>query len=516
MKRRMRIVVQLVGLLAIGPAAALAQVANGDFSSGLTGWDDYLIGDVSAPVDPGTGNQFALFAEPGAGSLSQIRQDFNLPSEPAASFLYFRYRFVYGDPPDPSAVPPDSFLAYLVDPQTGDRLVVPPANDPNFTDQPGFLKPFFYIDSNGVTLFDDTYVTVSDRPDGDGLFVVSLNVAPLAAGQAARVIFALNAANNDPNSVVILDDVRTECPPAWCCTPEGMPLPVDDHDPCTADECDADGLPVHIPIDPSGCCGQCNSTSANIVLVLDLTGSISDEDLQQEVSGARAFLSVFENGDPLPSVGIVTFNGPCPPGSSQTGCSTITDMARVEENLTDNYAVLYEFLEELPNRTRPDSAQTNLAQALDVAQSILPVPEDEYHPNYIVVISDGIPNIPDDECAVAYCDCASADAAAVTAKQIAEAAGTDIFAVHYEGNGYQCEGTGEPAAGAAFMRDSIATASEQDNFFIDGDTADIIGNSYHLICAFHGIVERVSCDDGDPDTLDCCHDGECAHGPACE
>jgi hypothetical protein len=86
-------------------------------------------------VDSGSGNWFALFQESdgseGAGSLSQLHQDFNLPSSPTSPVFSFRYRFVHPDPGAPSSRPPDSVLAFLLDPGDNSRLVGQSTDEPN-------------------------------------------------------------------------------------------------------------------------------------------------------------------------------------------------------------------------------------------------------------------------------------------------------------------------------------------------------------------------------------------------
>jgi hypothetical protein len=504
----------MIGLwvsLGLADGSLGANLSNGGFDNGLTGWQS--AGNVTAGTSPGTGNGFVVLSEPGAGGRSRLYQDFNLPASP--QYLYFRYGLSSAPRAAGMTAPPDGFTAYLLS-DTGDRLVILSADPPTFS------KGFFYADGDAEKVYASAYVTVAAQPDADGLIAVQLNISSLTGSPQVRLEFGLAAADNGVPSYVVLDGAYTACPPGYCCAANGTFTPLTDSDPCTIDTCDANGVPQHVP-EPSGCCGECNSTRANVVIMLDLTGSILTPALVAEVAGAKALLEVFSNGDPRPLVAIGTFNGPCAAGNGQ-GCAEIVDGARIKAGLTDSYANLNLALdqilidEQLGNR--PANGLTNLKAAIDVAQSILPVPETANSPNYIVVVSDGIPNrprctdppngppcCPQDQ--NQYCICSVSDNAAANAADSAEAAGTDIFAIHYEGD-HSC--SGEPAAGIQFMRDSIATSSA---FFIDGDTADIAGD-YDLICAFHGVVQSISCDDGDPASRDCCRNAECAHGAACE
>ena len=56
-------------------------------------------------------------------------------------------------------------------------------------------------------------------------------------------------------------------------------------------------------------CG--NSAEANIVVMLDLTGSIERADLEKEKAAAKELLDYFQSANPRPRVAIGTFNAIC-------------------------------------------------------------------------------------------------------------------------------------------------------------------------------------------------------------
>ena len=78
-------------------------------------------------------------------------------------------------------------------------------------------------------------------------------------------------------------------------------------------------------------CGQ--STEADIVMMIDLTGSISNGALTLEKNGVKTLLDFFAGADPKPRVAIGTFNGPCSK-PNQGGCPGADDRARILADLT--------------------------------------------------------------------------------------------------------------------------------------------------------------------------------------
>lgn len=199
--------------LALWPPAVLATVVNGDFESGgfSPEWEPH--GRVSREVDADTNNAFALFQESdgtaaeGQGSFSQIRQDFTV-STPASAVFSFRYRFIHAAPAVPSTRPPDSFTAFLLNQGDNSRLVGQSGDAPNLS--AAFTRPLLYMDTNGVTLLESSYVSLTPIPDAEGFHTAIVNVSNLSGGEEARVIFALNGSENGIKSVLIVDGEKVE------------------------------------------------------------------------------------------------------------------------------------------------------------------------------------------------------------------------------------------------------------------------------------------------------------------
>ena len=75
------------------------------------------------------------------------------------------------------------------------------------------------------------------------------------------------------------------------------------------------------------------------------------------------------------------------------------------------------------------------------------------------------------------CDCPAADAAAIDAKLAAEAAGTEIFAIHFDdGGGFTCPD--EPGGGMAFM---LTLASTPAMFFEGTDDLPALSTTFNVV-----------------------------------
>ncbi len=238
-------------------------------------------------------------------------------------------------------------------------------------------------------------------------------------------------------------------------------------------------------------CGQ--TTEADIVMMIDLTGSISNGALSLEKNGVKTLLDFFAGADPKPRVAIGTFNGPCD-RPNQNGCPSEDDRARILSGLTDDYGIdgnpgsnLFATINDI--NKGPTSGQTDLSAAINAAQSALAAGGTA--PGYIILISDGTPTRPNPEDACPrvrgpndfhVCDCPAADAAAIDAKLVAEAAGTQIFAIHFDdGSGFTCPG--EPVGGMVFMLQLATTPA----MFFEG-TDDLSG-------VIDQIAADITCDD---------------------
>jgi hypothetical protein len=471
-------------------ALALAQTPNnGDFEAAAsppTGWTAH--GNVTVQPDA-TGNHRAVFREENSNGLSRIYQTIDIPD--AATALVFQYQFLTAAAAGPATVPPDSFSAFLVD-SAGQRLI---GNEPAITE--AFLYQVSTGDGVPQLLYDPSVVTIY-LPGPDGLAWVMLNISALPDTPNARLEFGFATGKNNANSLLVIDNVALDCPPAYCCDLlTGTFTPLDDGLICTIDTCGAGGSADHEPIP---CCGECNEVSANIVIMIDRTSSIAEDDLVAEKQAAKQLLDRFAVASPRPKIAIGTFNGPC------SGCTT---NARMEGGgqLTDDYGAdglpgtgLYAIINAI--QIPASQSYTDLEAAISVAQGELSGLDDA--PNYIVIISDGMPNHPYNDCDSAdpICHCASADAAAIAAAGAAETAGTDIIAIHFEGTAIDCSEFNEPTAGKDFLKYQIAT---DEDLFIDGN----IGGG--LACAFVLVADLIACDDGDSSTVDECILGVCHH-----
>ncbi len=289
-------------------------------------------------------------------------------------------------------------------------------------------------------------------------------------------------------------------------------------------------------------CGQ--STEADIVMMIDLTGSISNGALTLEKNGVKTLLDFFAGADPKPRVAIGTFNGPCSK-PNQGGCPAADDRARILADLTDDYGIdgdpgsnLFATINGIAKG--PNSGQTDLSAAIDAAQRALAA--GAAAPGYIILISDGTPTRPNPEDACPrvrgpndfhVCDCPAADVAAIDAKLVAEAAGTQIFAIHFDdGTGFTCPG--EPVGGMAFM---LTLATTQAMFFegtddlsgvIDQIAADITCDDDAVFCnGAEACIDDACQSSGDPcaplgrvcdeasASCFCDNDGDCDDGVTC-
>jgi len=172
-----------------------AELVNGDFENGLTGWD--VSGDVHWLETP-EGNGVAVFGD----GLSWIQQEFAIPlGARTLSFLYVMHS-AEGQP-DTSPFQ-DTFNALLLDPVTGERLLPPP-------DEPPLSPAFFSYDREAGPSFDTDFVTLGD-PDPDGVRLVTLDVSSLPPAQQALLHFQFLEEDDGYASLVGLDDVVITVP----------------------------------------------------------------------------------------------------------------------------------------------------------------------------------------------------------------------------------------------------------------------------------------------------------------
>ncbi len=496
---------QIVAVLVLwigwsSPAAA--QPTNGDFDNQLTGWSD--VGDVAIVTGTGS-NNFAVLSEPGDGGRSRIAQNFTLANPPG--WLSFRYRLSYGPSTRQSTVPPDALMAFLRD-GNGDPLVVAAGDPPAFSK--AFSKAFFYTDSDGKLLFNSSYVQITG-PDGDDAYTAVMNLVSLTAGTTVSLEFGLASGNNTQTTHAIIDDIRTDCPPGYCCDALGNIVPLDDGDPCTADSCDG-GVVSHTDCPQE--CAECNTKVADIVIVLDRTGSTSTADMQESKRAAKGFLDFFGDSPIRPRIVLASFNGPCATPSDCVGDDGENDTARLLGNgeFTSSYGAdglpgtgLYSVINAIPD-TPPWTGFTDLSAALNVARVKLESGAPE-SPKYIVVISDGVINYPPSGCNA--CNCSAARTAATDEVVLVDQAGITIVAVHYIGHGNGNCTENQALAGHDFLRDNIATSLD---YFFEGTDMDSAPDyDSELFCVFYDVMQTIACDDDIECTVDSCVDGACVY-----
>lgn len=256
----------------------------------------------------------------------------------------------------------------------------------------------------------------------------------------------------------------------------------------------------------SVCCmaSMVMAQAPDVVVMIDLTGSTSKADLEKEKEAARRMLESFKSITPRPRVAIGSFNVTVEKATSAADAARIQSGAGLTADYGDRVANtgLFKALNDLPN---PDG-YTDISAAINVAQAHL-----ESNPGtgqrFIVLISDGTPNRPGQTAyySCAPCGCNNAYKAAQVAATDAQNKGTVIYGVHYEGNAFNTTCPNEPAAGLAFIKDSIVSSS--DTFY--ASVGDLAGMFTRISCA-------VRCDDKDPCTVDSCSTatGQCQYVPS--
>lgn len=475
---------------AMVPSAMADPLANGDFESGLSPW--IIEGTVTIENAGASGNA-AVLHETDSRGLSRIYQDFDIDA--GAEWLSFRYR-LYSNVTGDSAVPPDSFGAILTD-QGSPRMPLIAVS------QPGFSKAMLYEDARGEFLRDSAYVYRAPTPDPDGFYTVVMDISSLSDQDdtPARIEFSFANGDNNRNSVAIVDGIILTCPGGFCCDPlTGDIAILDDGLVCTIDTCDANGLPQH---DLIPCCGECVQAEADVVIVIDVTAGVSQEQLTQQKDAVKALLNRFASASPRPSIAIGTFNE-----------QASADNARVLPGggLTQDYGVdgnpgtgLYAAINSI---TYPTSGETDLASAITLARSVLELIENANR-KYIVLISDGLPNIPD-TCAVPCddpCYCACAIAEAQSAADIVHDTLSDmrIVTIYFEDSAL-CPTLPDCCLNGADLMLSIASGAEY----------ALVSNDLNesLSCAFEVLGNIIACDDLDVLTNDECISGACTYTPA--
>lgn len=239
-------------------------------------------------------------------------------------------------------------------------------------------------------------------------------------------------------------------------------------------------------------CGD--SADADLVIMVDRTGSINSSELGTEKQAVRTLLDFFAGAVVTrPRVGVGTFNVPGD-GSGDARIQPNGELSDVYGQSTPPATGLYQVV----NNITLGWGSTNLGDAIYVAQAEI-VARAQSANRYIVLISDGIPNQPGNGgngCSDGYWR-----SYAVTAANLAKAAGTKIITVHF-GDDEACA----PGTGANFLLNSISSGED---YYYEGNS--------NLQGVFQQISEYLGCDDNDCCTLDYCDvdTNTCIHENIC-
>ena len=178
-------VVLAAGVLFLAAGQVSADITNGDFSAGLTGWT------TAGPVSDGGG--YALFEEDPLFGVTSLEQEITIPAQ--ALSLSFDYG-LFSTPDGTSGYPlPDRFSAYLLDAVTRNPLL----------SRPG-LTDYFFEDRRGFGAFDSTIVTVAGG-------TVTLDLTSIAAGTDALVTFDLLGGDDGFATQATVDNVSVSLIP---------------------------------------------------------------------------------------------------------------------------------------------------------------------------------------------------------------------------------------------------------------------------------------------------------------
>ena len=187
---------------------------------------------------------------------------------------------------------------------------------------------------------------------------------------------------------------------------------------------------------------------ADVMLVLDRSGSISDSEEATMKTAAKAFVDALAPSASGVHVGMVSFG--------TTGS--------LDEHLTDDAVAVKAAIDGI---TTPSTSFTNLQHGIKLARIEFENPGDTHDrtdadsPDIMVIITDGEPNRCDD--AGTACSVALAKAAAKTQADLAKADLNEIFAV----------GVGISVSNATFMKDDIVSLPSATHYFDAASFTDL-------------------------------------------
>lgn len=246
---------------------------------------------------------------------------------------------------------------------------------------------------------------------------------------------------------------------------------------------------------PAPTCGQ---EPADVVLMLDRTGSISNSDRANEIAAANSLLSKFAalNNGQRAAIGHFGKNSSDSTAEIVTSLTTVTpgNLASLQGNVSSALS--------------SSGGYTNLSSAISVAQAEITANATTTH-HVIILISDGQANRP------------SPDSNAITQAQnaatTAKGTGTRIVTIAYGDNGHGsldisgrallAQMSTQPSADDQTNPAHDVTLAERDAENGDGDDFFIAPSDSGLTTLLNQISDTITCNDGDPCTLDTCGDG---------
>lgn len=249
-------------------------------------------------------------------------------------------------------------------------------------------------------------------------------------------------------------------------------------------------------------------TDAEIVLMLDRTGSMEPSDIAEEKEAAFEFIRFFENAQARPRIALGSFHSLSVPGYAQEGYENLYlyngveySHARIHHQLTTDYEELYPLLSNSTTIPLWGNGGTNIAQMIRVGETELLERGDPSKRRILIALTDGEPSQPGwytYPCHPDPCNCTPAVDFATSSASIARSNGVEIFTIYYGGAGsgrYDCE-----AEGIKLLKEEIVSAPVSSHF-VDGNSA--------LSEVFVALAGQLSCDDGKSCTEDRCEGNQC-------
>ncbi len=248
----------------------------------------------------------------------------------------------------------------------------------------------------------------------------------------------------------------------------------------------------------------CGSVPADIALVLDRTGSVSNANRALEAAAAKNLAALFANVDAGHHLSVLRFAGKnCSDGVDANGSAEVVTSLGV---INPGNLASFELDIDLAMATNSCSG-TNLKDAVEKAHAELNAGSNSK--KYLILISDGEPNKP-----------ANPVTSAQAAADAAKADGISFFSIAFDAN---ASGDASDRALLASMATQISldnsvgsvSGQEKDEENGDGDYFFIAPDGNDLTAVFDKISEVIFCNDGISCTMDDCNEesGMCEHTP---